>query len=60
MSAEEIANGNVTQGTNVGNGKCPVISGENLVCSDLSSLGNCYDGSYSCIVDEEGLCHCSG
>jgi hypothetical protein len=39
--------------------KCPVITGESLVCSDLSSLGNCYDGAYSCTVDEEGLCHCS-
>jgi hypothetical protein len=39
-------------------GKCPVITGESLVCSDLSSLGNCYSGAYSCTVDSEGLCHC--
>jgi len=43
----------------VGSGKCPKVTGENLVCSDLSSLGNCYDKAYTCSVDQEGLCHCS-
>jgi len=43
----------------VANGRCPTITGEKLVCSDLASLGNCYDKSYTCLVDEEGLCHCS-
>ena len=42
----------------VKSGRCPVVTGESLVCSDLSSLGNCYDGSYSCSIDENGLCHC--
>jgi hypothetical protein len=40
-------------------GKCPIVTGESLLCSDLSSLGNCYNGAYSCTVDEEGLCHCT-
>ena len=40
-------------------GKCPVVTGESLVCSDLSSLGNCYDYAYSCAIDAGGLCHCS-
>ena len=42
----------------VAQGKCPVVTGESLVCSDLSSLGNCYDKAYSCLIDESGLCHC--
>lgn len=45
---------------NVGEGKCPKVTGESLVCSDLQSLGNCYNiPGYSCYVDVEGLCHCS-
>ena len=40
------------------NGKCPIVTGESLLCSDLSSLGNCYDGSYSCVIDSSGLCSC--
>ena len=42
----------------VSNGRCPVAEGEEAVCSDLSGLGNCYDGSYLCTIDSEGLCHC--
>lgn len=42
----------------VKSGRCPVVTGESLVCSDLSSLGNCYNGGYSCTVDSNGLCHC--
>mmetsp|Transcript_1922 Transcript_1922/g.1897 ORF Transcript_1922/g.1897 Transcript_1922/m.1897 type:complete len:129 (+) Transcript_1922:44-430(+) len=44
--------------TNVESGKCPVVPGESGVCSDLSSLGNCYDGAYFCKIDSTGLCHC--
>ena len=43
----------------LGDGKCPVVTGESLKCSDLSSLYNCYDSGYVCTVDEEGLCHCT-
>ena len=43
----------------VSNGKCPVVTGESLLCSDLSSLGNCYDGAYSCVIDDNGLCGCN-
>lgn len=43
----------------VQNGRCPMVTGESLVCSDLSSLGNCYDKSYACTIDEGGLCHCN-
>ena len=42
----------------VGNGRCAVVTGEALTCSDVSSLGNCYDGAYSCEIDVGGLCHC--
>jgi hypothetical protein len=42
----------------VESGKCPVAQGETGVCSDLSSLGNCYDSSYFCKIDSTGLCHC--
>lgn len=44
--------------TGVESGKCPVVQGESGVCSDLSSLGNCYDGGYFCKIDANGLCHC--
>ncbi len=44
---------------NLGNGKCAIVTGESLLCSDLTSLGNCYNGAYSCTVDENGLCHCA-
>ena len=40
------------------NGRCPIAEGEEAVCSDLSGLGNCYDGGYICTIDTEGLCHC--
>lgn len=40
-------------------GKCAVVTGESLLCSDVSSLGNCYDKSYTCKIDSSGLCHCS-
>jgi hypothetical protein len=40
-------------------GRCPVITGESLLCNDLSSLGNCYDSGYSCTIDANGLCHCT-
>jgi hypothetical protein len=59
MTAEEIAAqkaGNYT--APVQDGRCPIVTGESLVCSDLSSLGNCYNGAYSCTVDSAGLCHC--
>eukprot|EP01032_Pedospumella_encystans_P009096 gene9096-10739_t len=39
-------------------GRCPAVTGETLVCSDLNSLGNCYDDAYSCTVNANGLCHC--
>lgn len=44
--------------TTVSNGRCPVAEGEAAVCSDLSGLGNCYNGGYVCTIDSEGLCHC--
>jgi hypothetical protein len=44
--------------TEVRNGRCPVAEGEEAVCSDLSGLGNCYNGGYVCTIDTEGLCHC--
>lgn len=44
--------------SDVGKGRCPVVTGESLLCSDLTSLGNCYNGAYSCTVDSAGLCHC--
>ena len=50
-------NGSTTDGV-VESGRCPTVPGENNVCSDLSSLGNCYDSGYVCTIDEEGLCHC--
>lgn len=39
-------------------GRCPAVTGETLVCSDLNSLGNCYDDAYFCTVNANGLCHC--
>lgn len=42
----------------LGTGKCKVVTGESLLCSDVSSLGNCYDGAYACTIDEGGFCHC--
>ena len=42
----------------LGDGRCPAITGESLSCSDLSSLGNCYDGHYICRIDAAGLCDC--
>lgn len=54
--AVDMSNYNST--LSVGDGRCPAVTGESLVCSDLSSLGNCYDGSYACEIDTEGLCHC--
>lgn len=52
---------NATESAKLGvaSGTCPIVTGESLVCSDLSSLGNCYDGAYSCTIDSNGLCHCS-
>jgi hypothetical protein len=55
---DNISNSSAASYGIVNQGKCPVITGESLVCSDLSSLGNCYDGAYSCTVDSSGLCHC--
>lgn len=40
-------------------GRCPVVTGESLLCSDLDSLGNCYKGAYACDIDVNGFCHCS-
>eukprot|EP01038_Epipyxis_sp_PR26KG_P005779 gene5779-7977_t len=48
----------VDNSSKLSNGRCPVITGEKLVCSDLTSLGNCYNGAYSCTIDSSGLCHC--
>lgn len=43
---------------NVG-GKCPVLTGESLLCSDLASIGKCLGlRGYNCNVDATGLCHC--
>jgi hypothetical protein len=50
---------NSTQKEDLKDGKCPVVTGESLKCSDLSSLYNCYDSGYVCTIDEEGLCHCT-
>lgn len=44
----------------VESGRCPAVTGENLLCSDLASLGNCYGKAYACTVDSTGMCHCSG
>ena len=44
--------------SNVGNGRCDVVTGKSLLCSDVTSLGNCYNGAYSCTIDEGGFCHC--
>lgn len=52
------AAGNATEEA-VGSGRCPKVTGESLVCSDLESLGNCYGKGYSCLIDATGLCHCS-
>lgn len=49
----------IADNSTVAQGKCPVVTGESLVCSDLSSLGNCYDKSYACTIDSTGLCHCN-
>ena len=43
----------------LGSGRCPKVTGESILCNDLTSLGNCYNGSYSCVIDSSGLCHCS-
>ena len=40
-----------------GSAAAPAI--EIPICSDLVGLGNCYDGSYTCTVTEDKLCHCS-
>lgn len=48
--------------THTANGRCApsLTTGENLLCEDVASLGNCYDlKGYTCIVDSSGLCHCS-
>lgn len=53
-----ISPDNTTDSKNLSTGKCKVVTGESLLCSDVSSLGNCYDGAYSCVIDESGFCHC--
>lgn len=66
MSAEDMARekygltlpNNETNPDAVKQGRCPIITGESLLCSDLASLGNCYDGAYSCQVDSNGFCNC--
>lgn len=66
MTAEELAREkyaptlprNETNPDAVKQGRCPIITGESLLCSDLASLGNCYDGAYSCQVDTNGFCNC--
>lgn len=56
--SKNMANSNSTTNYDkVMSGKCPIVTGESMVCNDLSSLGNCYDHAYSCI-DSTGLCHC--
>ena len=41
-----------------GSGRCPKVTGETALCSDVDSLGNCYGKSYDCFIDVSGLCHC--
>ena len=56
-----ISHANITSSTvsdNLKSGRCDVVTGESLTCSDVTSLGNCYDGAYECEIDHEGLCHC--
>ena len=48
----------ISSNSTVEQGKCPIVTGESLVCSDIASLGNCYNGGYSCTIDSTGLCHC--
>lgn len=42
----------------VADGRCPVVTGESLLCNDLASLGNCYKKSYACNIGTAGLCQC--
>lgn len=43
----------------VGKGRCPIVTGESLQCSDLDSLGNCYNNhGYECVIESSGLCSC--
>jgi hypothetical protein len=39
----------IANNTTVGNGKCPVVTGESLVCNDLSSLGILFSLLSSCM-----------
>ncbi len=48
----------IADNSTVADGRCPVVTGETLLCSDLASLGNCYEKSYACVIDATGLCAC--
>eukprot|EP01034_Spumella_vulgaris_P031023 gene31023-38342_t len=37
-------------------GKCPTISGQDLLCSDRTGLDNCYSHEYACSVSLDGVC----
>jgi hypothetical protein len=67
MSAEELIQQKYAPATEpnsasnpaaVKSGRCPIITGESLLCSDLTSLGNCYSGGYACQIDVNGFCNC--
>jgi hypothetical protein len=58
MTEEEEKELTLPKPTEVAAGRCPIVTGETLVCSDLATLGNCYDKGYSCSVESNGLCHC--
>eukprot|EP00349_Pseudokeronopsis_sp_Brazil_P006060 CAMPEP_0202966772 /NCGR_PEP_ID=MMETSP1396-20130829/11331_1 /ASSEMBLY_ACC=CAM_ASM_000872 /TAXON_ID= /ORGANISM="Pseudokeronopsis sp., Strain Brazil" /LENGTH=66 /DNA_ID=CAMNT_0049691011 /DNA_START=290 /DNA_END=490 /DNA_ORIENTATION=- len=63
MTAEEqamqkYAQQNFTNPDAVKQGRCPVVTGESLLCSDIASLGNCYNGAYACAIDSNGFCNC--
>lgn len=53
-----LVSNSTSEESNLKAGRCDVVTGESLTCSDVSSLGNCYDGGYECEIDHEGLCHC--
>ena len=42
-----------------GSTTCPSVSGRSLLCSDVTSLGNCYSGGYTCSVNPYGKCSCA-
>jgi hypothetical protein len=40
-------------------GKCPVKTGEDVLCSDVTSLGNCYKSGYVCTIGADATCLCT-